>query len=232
MVTVLRQMAESMTKMAKKRQAGFSTLELMVVIAMSLIITAIAIPSYLNVSASLRVAGDLRELNGLVSQAKMRAAADFTHARAYVDLTGNTFHLEVWNKSGNSGAGCWKTDNDVVNACTQTSSPVTALAQGDTWGFGNTVTAGPTAAQSTISQAPGCTPGVAGGSAGSAKANTACIEFNSRGNPVNSAGALTAVGALYLGNNVSIEAVTVSATGLIQTWSTSTAGTGSSWTHQ
>jgi len=38
--------------------------------------------------------------------ARMRAAADFSHARVYVDLNSNTFHLEVWNKA----SGCWKTD--------------------------------------------------------------------------------------------------------------------------
>jgi Tfp pilus assembly protein FimT len=221
-------MAESMTKMLKKkRQAGFTTLELLVVIAMSVIITAIAIPSYLNVAASLRVAGDLRDLNGAVSQAKMRAASDFTHARAYMDLTGNTFHVEVWNKS----SACWKTDNDVVNACTQASSPVTALAQGDTWGFGSAST-GPTTAQSTASQAPACKQGVAVASPGANIASTACIEFNSRGNPVDSAGALTAGDAIYLTNKVLVDGITVSATGLIQTWSTSATGSGSSWSHQ
>ena len=71
--------AESMKKIANnKRQAGFSTLELLVVIAMSVIITAIAVPSYLNTAAYLRIAGDLRALNGITAQAKMRAAADFT----------------------------------------------------------------------------------------------------------------------------------------------------------
>ena len=34
-----------------KRQAGFSTLEMLIVIAMSVVITAIAVPSYLNTSA-------------------------------------------------------------------------------------------------------------------------------------------------------------------------------------
>jgi len=218
-----------MTKMAKsKRQCGFSTLELMVVIAMTLIVSAVAVPTYLNIARNLRAAGDLRDLNGIVAQAKMRAAADFTHARAYIDLSGNTFHLEVWNK----GSSCWKTDTDVSNACTQASSPVIALAQGDTFGFGS-VTAGPTAAQSTISQAPACKSTVAGTSpAGGDIANTACIEFNSRGNPVNTSNALTGVDAIYLTNGATVNGVTVSTTGLIQPWSTSAAGTGSSWSHQ
>jgi len=40
--------AELMKKTSKERQAGFSTLELLVVVAMSLIISAIAVPSYRN----------------------------------------------------------------------------------------------------------------------------------------------------------------------------------------
>ena len=67
-------------------QRGFSTLEMTIVMLMSLIVAAIAVPSYLRVASYLRSVGDLRSLNGVTAQAKMRAAADFTHARIYVDL--------------------------------------------------------------------------------------------------------------------------------------------------
>src|SRR5260221_7255379 len=69
-----------------KRQAGFSMMEMLIVVAMSVTITAIAIPQYIRTTAYLRVAGDLRSINGLTALAKMRAAASFTHARTYVDL--------------------------------------------------------------------------------------------------------------------------------------------------
>jgi type II secretory pathway pseudopilin PulG len=105
-----------------KRQAGFSTLELLIVIAMSAIITAIAVPEYVKTAAYLRAAGDLREINGLTALAKMRAAADFTHARVFADLNGGTFQLEVWNKTGNGGAGCWFADLDPTSACLTYSS--------------------------------------------------------------------------------------------------------------
>src|ERR1700732_4213941 len=95
-----------------KRQDGFTTLEMLIVVAMSIIITAMAVPSYLNTAAYLRITGDLRALNGVTAQAKMRAAAKFTHARVYANLTGNAYQLQVWDKAGNSGNGCWVEDSD------------------------------------------------------------------------------------------------------------------------
>src|SRR5258706_4293020 len=117
--------AERMKKIANnKRQAGFSTFELLVVVAVSVVLTAIAVPSYLNTAAYLRAAGDLRSLNGVTAQAKMRAAANFTHARVYADLSGNAFQLQVWYKAGNAGAGCCAADSDTGNNClTYTSRP-------------------------------------------------------------------------------------------------------------
>src|SRR5579859_2877195 len=132
MATDCTQMAEQMKKMAKNgKQAGFSTLEMLVVIAISVIITVIAVPTYLNTTAYLRVAGDLRALNGVTAQAKMRASADFTHARVFADLNGNTYQLQVWNKTG----ACWVMDSDRTNTCVTYSSSapsgtVSNLSQG------------------------------------------------------------------------------------------------------
>lgn len=196
---------------------GFSTLEMLVVVAMTLIITAIAIPSYARFSQYLRIAGDLRSLNGITAEAKMRAAADFTHTRAYADLTANTYHLEVWNKAGNAGAGCWQTDGDTSNPCTVATSPVFNLSQGNVFGFG-TLTNGPTPGQATITQAAACKNAV-----GTTIANTACVVFNSRGIPINPNPANPtpiATDALYITNGSVIDGVTVSATGFIQVWST------------
>src|SRR5260370_25218089 len=95
-----------------KSQAGFSTLEMLVVVAMSVVITAIAVPSFLSTSQFFRIAGDLRAINGLTAQAKMRAAADFTHARVYADLTHGTYQLQVWYKTGGaSRTGWWGSDS-------------------------------------------------------------------------------------------------------------------------
>jgi type II secretory pathway pseudopilin PulG len=203
-----------------KKQAGYTTLELLIVVGMSIVLTAIAVPSYLSTAAYLRVSGDLRDLNGATALAKMRAAADFTHARVFASLAGGTFQMEVWNKTGNGGAGCWYADLDSTKTCLtytagQPSGPVFALAQGDSFGLGG-LTAGPTPGQTTMSQAAACLDN----SGASLGGNTACIVFNSRGIPINAAGTPLATGAFYLTNGTVVDGVTVSATGSIQTWTT------------
>jgi Tfp pilus assembly protein FimT len=204
------------TTVKNKRQTGFSTLEMLIVIAMSVIITAIAVPRYVSTSAYLRVAGDLRSLNGETALGKMRAAAGFTHARIYVDLTGNTFHLEVWNKAGNAGAGCWQTDGDTANACSVIgTSPVFNLSRGDTFGKGG-LTTGPTPAQQPTIPAQTACQAINGGNG--TIANTQCIVFNSRGIPIDGTGSPVPTGAIYITNNTVVDAVTVSATGSIQSW--------------
>ncbi len=204
--------------MKNKRQAGFSTLEMLIVVAMSITITAIAVPQYVRTTAYLRVAGDLRALNGITAQAKMRAAASFTHARTYVDLTANTYHLEVWNKAGNGGAGCWQTDGDIANACTVIgTSPVFNLSQGDIFGAGG-LTTGPTPAQQPTIPTQAACQAINGGTG--TIGSTACIVFNSRGIPIDTTGSPVATGAVYLTNGTIVEGVTVSATGSIQSWTT------------
>jgi hypothetical protein len=67
----------------------------------------------------------------------------------------------------------------------------TSLSSAVTFGYGSISSAPPP--QTTIGQAPACND-----NAGNAIANTACIIFNSRGVPVDAAGAPTAIDAIYL----------------------------------
>jgi len=193
---------------------GFSTLELLIVVAIGLVLAGIAIPGYASMSRYLKITGDSRNLNGLVALAKMRAAQDFTHARVYADLGANTYHLEYWSK----GANCWKTDGDSANRCTVGASPVQPLSAGVTFGFGTVGAAAPNP-QTTFGQAPACKSGVAGGAAGNTAANTACIEFNSRGIPVAASGSPTPNDALYVTDQTTVFGITVISSGLIQSWS-------------
>ncbi len=191
-------------------------IEMIVVLTVFLVLAGFAIPKYITLQNSLRVAGDNRSIAGLTAQAKLRAASDFTHARVYANLNGNTFQLQVWNKTG----GCWVVDSDPTNTCITYSSAapsgtVLNLSRGDTFGFG-TQTAGPTPGQTTIGQAAQCLD-----NSGTAIANTACIVFNSRGIPVNATTwAPLATGAFYVTNGTVVDGVTVSATGSLQAWST------------
>jgi Tfp pilus assembly protein FimT len=214
----------------KRIERGFTTTEMLVVIMVSMILVAFTVPNYLRIQTSLRAAGDLRNISDLTAQAKLRAASDFTHARVYADLNGNTFQLQVWYKAGNSGNGCWVVDSDPTNTCLTFSSSapsgaVINLSQGDTFGYG-ALTAGPTPGQTTIGQAAQCLD-----NSGSAINNTACIVFNSRGIPINATLTPIATGAFYLTNGTVVEGVTVSATGSLQTWSATDASP-SSWHSQ
>jgi hypothetical protein len=135
-----------------------------------------------------------------------------------VDLTANTYHLEVWNKAGNGGAGCWQTDGDIANACTVIgTSPVFNLSQGDIFGAGG-LTTGPTPAQQPTIPTQAACQAINGGTG--TIGSTACIVFNSRGIPIDTTGSPLATGAFYLTNNTVVDAVTVSATGSIQSWTT------------
>jgi Tfp pilus assembly protein FimT len=178
---------------SRTQQLGFSVLELAIVVGLVVGVLGIAIPSAVSMAGNFRLSGDGRGISATLNLARMRAAADFTHARLYANLSTNTYHLEIWNKA----SSCWQTDGDTANSCTAASSPVTTLGVGDAFGFGS-ISAGPTAATSSIAQAPACTTGVGGASPGTTITNTACIELNSRGYPVNSSNTIVAGDAIYI----------------------------------
>lgn len=225
-------------KLDQNRSRGFSTLELLIVMMVSLIIGAMAIPGFNQMRRALRIAGDARDLNGAINQAKLQAAADYTEARVYIDLganTINTFHVDIWNKAGGGGAGCWQVVGDVNNPCyTPGVSPVQYLSEGVSFGFGG-VGAPPPNTQAAIAQGTNgerCAP-VNGRRVGQA-ATTACIQFNSRGIPIdiNNAGVPTGNDAVYITDNTQTFGVTVNTTGLSQVWAINLKGNGNNWFHK
>jgi Tfp pilus assembly protein FimT len=185
-------------------------IEVLLVVALSSVIAAIAVPMMRNSLGGFRLTGDARSLSNAMSLAKLRAAADFSQSRVYVDLTTQSYHLETWDKT----AGAWASEGGT-----------TTLSTNDTFSFGSIGTP-PSNTQTAIGQASACVT-----SLGAAIANTACVLFNSRGIPVLPAGAPPAVGAptgddaLYITDGTAVYGVTISATGLIRLWRSSPTAT-------
>jgi type IV fimbrial biogenesis protein FimT len=194
-------------------QRGFSIVEIMMAVIIAGILAAIAIPSVLTILGNMRTLGDARGLNDEIALAKMRAAANFTLARVYADLSAQTFHLEYWNKTG----ATWVTEGGTQN-----------LSSGVSYGLGG-ISTPPPSSQTTIGQAPACLQDP--NDATTTVANTACIVFNSRGIPMDYTQAPTSDDAFYITDGKALVfGLTVSATGVIRTWQGATNST--SWTRR
>jgi type II secretory pathway pseudopilin PulG len=180
-----------------RHQHGFSLVDILAAMAVMGVVIAMAVPITGSSMAAYRFRGDGQALSNLVGLAKMRAAARFSRARVFVDLTTNSYSLQTWNKT----AGAWVTDGGVLQA-----------SRGVRFGFGGVATPPPDT-QAAIALSPVCK-----NDAGADLANTSCIIFNSRGIPIDGAGAPTGGNALYLTNGSAVYAVTITATPLIRFW--------------
>jgi hypothetical protein len=176
---------------------GFSILELLLVVALMVVITVIAIPMSGNALANFRVSGDSRSVSNAMALAKMRAASKFSRVRVYVDLGGRSHHIEIWDKD---------TDDWVVEG------GLTYLSTGVDFGFGGATTPPPDT-QGAIGQAALCQD-----KDGNDIGNTACVTFNSRGIPIDSTQAPTSDDAVYLTDGTTQYAITIAATGMVRTW--------------
>lgn len=209
-------------------------MEVLLVMVVSLIIAMFAIPGFNQVQRTLRISGDARDLNGAINQAKLQAAANFTESRVYIDLTPLSpanplakYHIDIWNKAGNGGNGCWQVVGDLINPCfIQGVSPSQYLSQGVAFGFAGLGAPPPNTQAGGIAQGTAgerCTP-VNGKRVGQ-QATTACVQFNSRGIPVDiNTGVPTGNGALYITDNTQVYGVTVGAAGLSQVWANNIQG--------
>src|SRR5206468_4396210 len=124
------------------RATGFTALETLFVVALIGVIAALAIPLTGNQIGYLRLSGDARNLQSSLALTKMRAAASFTQARLYVDLSDKSFRIETWQRSATPPD--WKVDGGK-----------TYLSGSDVFGYGSLGTP-PPFTQVTIGQAPSC----------------------------------------------------------------------------
>ena len=188
---------------------GFSLMEMLMALAVMAVLAAIAVPMMSNALKYEKISGDARDISNDISVAKMRAAAKFTQARIYADLSGNQYRLQTCNDPTTLPCQAWTTENSWVGLSSTTS-----------FGFGS-VSSAPSNTQTTIGQATLCKDG----SPLADVANSACVIFNSRGIPVDPSGAPTGGYALYINDGNFCYGITVAATGFIRTWRTNLTAT-------
>jgi Tfp pilus assembly protein FimT len=219
-------MSREKQKQARRQaDAGFSILEALVVVAVMAILAGLVIPRWMVVQRYLRVSGDARGLAGSLNVAKMRAGSDFTRTRVFVFTGANPFYrVDIWNKT----AACWIPDSalqlaaNCIGGNTAPGGYATSMSQGVTPGISGVGAAPPLETGAALAQAPAC-----GDSAGGTIGNTACVVFNSRGFPVDNAGApVAAPRSFYITDNNLVYNVTVNSMGLIHVWSTDANGNG------
>jgi prepilin-type N-terminal cleavage/methylation domain-containing protein len=192
-----------------RSNAGYSLVEIMVVMAVMAVIAAFAIPVVASTSSSIKLKGTAEEVSNLVGLAKMRATARFSRARVFVDQAAQTFVLQIWDDDAKK----WNNDN-----------ASTTLPFGVTFSYG-TLDAPPKDTQDEIKFAAECT-----NDAGDKMEKTSCINFNSRGIPIDSNGVPVGGNAFYLTDGTGVRGITVTATPLIRDWWSSAAHPG--WVRQ
>jgi prepilin-type N-terminal cleavage/methylation domain-containing protein len=93
------------------RPNGFSLLEILVVLGLIAVLSAIAVPMFGNALADFKLSGDARNVSNAVALSKLRAASDFSRVRLYVDLVNRTHHIESWKKTTSS----WTTEGGTTS---------------------------------------------------------------------------------------------------------------------
>ncbi|HUR20737.1 MAG TPA: prepilin-type N-terminal cleavage/methylation domain-containing protein [Vicinamibacterales bacterium] len=191
-----------------RHDSGFSALELLIVLTIVGSMAAIGLPLSAGMIDDIKIRGDAQGLSAAVAQAKLTAAAKFTHSRLFVNLAANTYRIQSWQRTGTPG---WVNSSDDLY-----------LSDRGRFGFG-AATVPPPNTQPNLAQAPACLDNL-----NNAIASTACVIFNSRGVSVLAAGPPATTQAIYLAGPSGTYGIILGATGQLQVWHTTQAGV-SSW---
>jgi type II secretory pathway pseudopilin PulG len=185
-----------------RNMRGFSLLQMVFVAAISVILAAIAVPSFLNNTRPYQIINDANSLASLVTTARMRATTEFAHTQLYCTLSPTSGPPSCQLKSMVFGTATFLPDPAV--------SPTTVyLSPGVAFGIPTSIT------KPVQNQTSGAYQGDQAENTPSTTANPVIV-FNSRGLPVDAATGMnpTADYALYLTDAVGkYYAVTVNQTG-------------------
>ena len=186
-----------------KKRSGFSLVEVLVVLACAMIISAIAIPYYTSLTRTYNIRNDADKILAQLNLARMRASADFARVQFSCSNTTSTCMLQTKQY----GTSSWTTE----------SSQAVLLSPGVSFGTPPGISAG-AGGQSAESPYEGS----------AAQSIPYAVIFNSRGLPIvdNSAGSSVSDYAFYLsGPDNTCIAVTVDVSGRGSIYSLN----GSSW---
>src|SRR5215467_1962455 len=88
-----------MSNRGRRNFEGYSLVEILVVVGLIGVVSAIAAPMMSASMKYFRLSGDARATSNAIAVAKMRAASVYGRTRLYVDLTTKSFHVETFDKT-------------------------------------------------------------------------------------------------------------------------------------
>jgi len=176
---------------------GYSLIETMAAMAVMGVLGAFTVPMVSSAASGVKLRDHANAIADLIGLAKLRATAEFSRSRLYVDLNARSYVIQIWD----SAADNWANEQ----------APVT-LPSGVDFGWGD-VDAPPPNTQNALAFAAACVD-----KDGDAIDDTACIMFNSRGIPIDKDNAPQGGNAFYLTDGTGVRGVTVTATPLIRRW--------------
>jgi prepilin-type N-terminal cleavage/methylation domain-containing protein len=197
-------------KKSRNRVGGFSLVELMIVVVISLVIAGMAVPKFLTLIHNARLQGAGSDLSGLLQRARIRAVQDDTYYSTYIITSGSILEAYV-DLLRNGGTGVDTLDpviqiNKEVTLVAASSAPSTSNLKGQFLPVGSTLTPN------------------------DGNSSTTPVIFSPRGLPCatvtvtggticNSAGGATAFWIFFQDSNTQqYQAVTITPAGRIQNW--------------